>query len=71
MSPVTEILIGLSAVSILIVGFAVFLSWNPPWWAHLRFRGRSVRRQAEGGFEMSFELDDGGDGDGDGDGGGD
>ncbi|MBB3561459.1 hypothetical protein FHX06_002786 [Rhizobium sp. BK512] len=66
MSPVTEILIGLSAVSILIVAFAVFLSWNPPWWARLRFRGPFVRGQAEGGIGVSFDLDDGGDGGGDG-----
>ncbi|MBW9050973.1 hypothetical protein [Rhizobium mesosinicum] len=73
MSPVTEILIGLSAVSILIVAFAVFLSWNPPWWAQFRFPGRSVRGQAEGGIEVSFDLNDGGDDgcDGGGDGGGD
>ncbi|MBE1509151.1 hypothetical protein [Rhizobium viscosum] len=66
MSPVAEILIGLSVVSILIVAFAVFLSWNPPWWARLRFRGRFVRGQAEGGVEMSFDCDDGGDGGSDG-----
>jgi len=66
MSPVAEILIGLSAVSVLIVAFAVFLSWNPPWWSRLRFRRRFVRGQAEGGIEVSFDLDDGGDGGGDG-----
>lgn len=66
MSPVTEILIGLSVLSILIVAFAVFLSWNPTWWAQLRFPGRSVRRKAEGGLEMSFDCGDGGDGGGDG-----
>ncbi len=66
MAPVTEILIGLMVVSILIVAFAVFLSWKPVWWAHLRFPGRSVRGQAEGGLEVSFDCDDGGDGGGDG-----
>ena len=66
MSPVTEILIGLSVVSVLIVTFAVFLPWNPPWWARLRLPGRFVRGQAEGGLEMSFDCDDGGDGGGDG-----
>jgi len=50
MAPVTAILIGLVVVSILIVAFAVFLSWRPVWWAYLRFPGRSVRGQAEGGL---------------------
>ncbi len=66
MAPVTAILIGLVVVSISIVAFAAFLSWNPIWWARLRFPGRSVRSQAEGGLEMSFGFADGDDGGGDG-----
>ncbi|MBB3593240.1 hypothetical protein FHX08_003643 [Rhizobium sp. BK529] len=66
MAPVTEILIGLAVVSILIVAFAVFLSWNPSWWRSLRIPGRFVLGQGEGGLEVSFDCDDGGDGGGDG-----
>ncbi len=66
MAPVTEILIGLSVVSILIAALAVFLPWNPPLGTRLRFPGRFVRGRAEGGLKLSFDCDDGGDGGGDG-----
>jgi hypothetical protein len=63
MAPVTGIFIGLAVVVFLIISAgAVFLSWNPLRWVHLRFSGRSAHGQAEGGFEASF---DGGDGGGD------